>query len=54
MYHQSSSNPIETNILKEYKRYIIDETMDQLFDSLDHIKFYRINRVQIISKTAIQ
>ncbi|WP_299436465.1 LytTR family DNA-binding domain-containing protein [uncultured Aquimarina sp.] len=36
------------------KRYIIDETMDQLFDSLDDTKFYRINRGQIISKMSIQ
>lgn len=36
------------------KRYIIDETMDQLFDSLDNTKFYRINRGQIISKISIQ
>lgn len=35
------------------KRYIIDETMDQLFDSLDSTTFYRINRGQIISKNAI-
>lgn len=36
------------------KRYIIDETMDQLFNSLDIDQFYRINRGQIISKNAIQ
>lgn len=36
------------------KRYIIDETMDQLFNSLDDTQFYRINRGQIISKTSIQ
>jgi len=36
------------------KRYIIDETMDHLYDSLDHTKFYRINRGQIISKISIQ
>ncbi|MBQ0734488.1 LytR/AlgR family response regulator transcription factor [Aquimarina celericrescens] len=35
------------------KRYIIDETMDQLFDSLDHDRFYRINRGQIVSKNSI-
>ncbi len=35
------------------KRYIIDETMDKLFDSLDHDQFYRINRGQIISKNSI-
>lgn len=36
------------------KRYIIDETMDQLFDSIDTHQFYRINRGQIISKISIQ
>ncbi len=36
------------------KRYIIDETVDQLFNSLDSQKFYRINRGQIIAKDAIQ
>jgi len=36
------------------RRYIIDETMDQLFDSLDNTKFYRINRGQIVSKIAVQ
>jgi len=36
------------------KRYIIDETMDQLFDTLDDTKFYRINRGQIICKMAVQ
>ncbi len=36
------------------KRYIVDETMDQLFDSLDHYQFYRINRGQIICKNSIQ
>lgn len=36
------------------KRFIIDETIDQLFDSLDDTKFYRINRGQIISKISIQ
>ncbi|MBD0776405.1 response regulator transcription factor [Maribacter sp. ANRC-HE7] len=36
------------------KRYIIDETMDELFGSLDDTKFYRINRGQIISKISIQ
>lgn len=36
------------------KRYIIDETIDQLFNTLDDTLFYRINRGQIISKNAIQ
>ncbi|MEP0266296.1 LytTR family DNA-binding domain-containing protein [Dokdonia sp.] len=36
------------------KRYIIDETMDQLFDSLDDTIFYRINRGQIVAKNSIE
>ncbi|WP_299709450.1 LytTR family DNA-binding domain-containing protein [uncultured Tenacibaculum sp.] len=36
------------------KRYIIDETIDQLFNSLDETKFYKINRGQIVSKFSIQ
>ena len=35
------------------KRFIIDETMDELFDSLDQNKFYRINRGQIVAKASI-
>lgn len=38
----------------EGKRYIIDETMDQLLETLDDTKFYRINRGQIVSKFSIQ
>jgi len=36
------------------KRFIIEETIDILFDSLDQNKFYRINRGKIVSKTSIQ
>ena len=36
------------------KRYIIDETMDQLFGSLNQEQFFRINRGQIVSKEAIE
>ncbi len=36
------------------KRYIIDETVDQLFTTLDSIQFFRINRGQLVAKTAIQ
>jgi two-component system response regulator LytT len=36
------------------KRYIIDETIDQLFNSLDQEEFYKINRGQIVAKQAIQ
>lgn len=35
------------------KRFIIEETMDELFDSLDQNKFYRINRGQVVAKTSI-
>lgn len=34
-------------------RYVIDETMDQLFQSLDPSMFFRINRGQVVSKDAI-
>ncbi|WP_298423972.1 LytTR family DNA-binding domain-containing protein [uncultured Kordia sp.] len=36
------------------KRYIIDETIDQLFNSFDSDQFYKINRGQIVAKNAIQ
>lgn len=36
------------------KRFIIDETMEELFSSLDENKFYRINRGQMVAKTSIQ
>ncbi len=36
------------------KRFIIDETIDELFGSLDQNAFYRINRGQIVAKTSIQ
>lgn len=35
------------------KRFIIDETIDELFDSLDETKLYKINRGQIVAKTSI-
>lgn len=35
------------------KGFIIDETIDTLFASLDQKTFYRINRGQIVAKTAI-
>ena len=37
----------------EQKRFIIEETLDQLHPSLDQSKFFRINRSQIVSKRAI-
>lgn len=36
------------------KRFIIEETIDELFSSLDQNEFYRINRGQIIAKTSIR
>lgn len=36
------------------RRYIIDETMNQLFQSLADDQFFRINRGQIVSKLAIE
>ena len=36
------------------KRYIIDESIDQLFDTLEHNQFYKINRGQLVSKKAIE
>jgi DNA-binding LytR/AlgR family response regulator len=38
----------------ESKRYVIDETIDQLFSTLHEDEFYRINRGQIVAKRAIQ
>ncbi len=35
-------------------RFIIDETMDGLFESLDQNQFYRINRGQLVAKTSIR
>lgn len=37
----------------ENKRVIIDETLDQLYPSLDPNQFFRINRGQIVAKLAI-
>ncbi|WP_299104553.1 LytTR family DNA-binding domain-containing protein [uncultured Tenacibaculum sp.] len=49
-----SQDSITFGITLQNKRYIIDETIDQLFNSLDDTKFYKINRGQIISKVSIQ
>ena len=35
------------------KRYIINETIDQLLNTLDTSEFYQINRGQIVSKSAV-
>ncbi len=37
----------------EHKRFIIDETLDQLLPSLSQSQFFRINRSQIVAKRAI-
>lgn len=49
-----SEDSVTFGIAHNNKRYIIDETIDQLFQTLDETKFYRINRGQIVSKTSIQ
>ena len=36
------------------KQYLIEETLDTLFQTLDLTQFYKINRGQLISKSAIQ
>ena len=36
------------------KRYIIEETIDQLFQTLDANQFFRINRGQIVAKSTIE
>jgi DNA-binding LytR/AlgR family response regulator len=36
------------------KRFIIDETMDELLGSLDQNTFFRINRGQLVAKNSIQ
>ncbi|KAA2218116.1 LytR/AlgR family response regulator transcription factor [Maribacter flavus] len=36
------------------KRFIINETLDELFESLDPNRFFKINRSQIIAKNAIE
>ena len=36
------------------KRFIIEETIDELFGTLDQTKFFKINRGQIVAKSAIQ
>ena len=35
------------------KRFIIEETIDELFSTLDETKFFKINRGQIIAKSSI-
>jgi DNA-binding LytR/AlgR family response regulator len=49
-----SEDSVTFGVTHNNKRYVIDETVDQLFQSLDESKFYRINRGQIVAKTSIQ
>jgi DNA-binding LytR/AlgR family response regulator len=35
------------------KRFVIEETIDELFGTLDHSRFFRINRGQIVAKSSI-
>ncbi|MFD0862055.1 LytR/AlgR family response regulator transcription factor [Sungkyunkwania multivorans] len=53
MLYAYSEDSITFGVTKE-KRYMINETIDQLFNSLDKERFYRINRGQIIAKNAIK
>ncbi|SFU18828.1 DNA-binding response regulator, LytR/AlgR family [Algoriphagus locisalis] len=36
-----------------HKRFIIEETIDELFSTLDQTKFFKINRGQIVAKSSI-
>lgn len=36
------------------KRFIIEETLDELYGTLDQTKFFKINRGQIVAKSSIQ
>ncbi|GAB5533533.1 MAG: LytTR family DNA-binding domain-containing protein [Roseivirga sp.] len=38
----------------ENKRFIIEETLDDLYSTLDQSQFFKINRGQIIAKSSIQ
>lgn len=39
--------------MTENKRHLIDESIDQLFSTLDDTQFFKINRGQIVSKRSI-
>lgn len=49
-----SETSITFGITIDNKRYIIDETMDQVQSTLPYTDFFRINRGQIVHKSAIQ
>jgi len=38
----------------QQKRFIIEETLDELFSTLDQNKFFKINRGQIVAKSSIE
>ncbi len=47
-----SEDSITFGVTKQ-KRYVIDETLDQVFTSLDPAQFFKINRGQIVAKHAL-
>ncbi|MEM9897395.1 MAG: LytTR family DNA-binding domain-containing protein [Bacteroidota bacterium] len=47
-----SEDSITFGVTKD-KRYIIDETIDELFGTLDQTRFFKINRAQIVAKSSI-
>jgi len=51
VYSQESTT---FGITTNNKRYIINETIDHLYSTLDATKFYQINRGQIVAKFAIE
>ena len=52
-FHYFYSEDSMTFGITKDKRFIIEETIDQLFLTLDDDRFYKINRGQIISKSSI-
>lgn len=49
-----SKNTVTFFITKDQKKYIIDYTLDQLEQSLDPNKFFRVNRQYIIAYTVVR
>ncbi|WP_420571476.1 LytR/AlgR family response regulator transcription factor [Kordia sp.] len=52
--HYVYSEDSITFAVTKNKRYIVDETIDQLFNSLDSDQFYKINRGQVVAKNAVE
>ena len=48
-----SEDSITFGVTRE-KRFIIEETLDELFATLDPNQFFKINRGQIVAKSAIE